>query len=249
MESVEYRQMRAYEDTHWWYDGLRRLWSRALKVYLPETDGIRIADIGCGTGANSAFAVREFSAKAVGADKSRQALQWASDRPECTLLQAEAENLPFQSESFNAALLMDVLYIQGIDERAALQEIYRILKPGGILLVNLPAFEFLRGKHDRAVHTRHRYTKKELAKSLNDEGFEILKISYWNFFLFPAIFIFRQLSRLSCGSSARSDVGKVFPVYNLAGKILLRAEFFLLFKTGLPWGVSLFAAARVRKPA
>ncbi len=247
MEENEYRLMRACEDTHWWYDGLRRLWGRALMLYFPKLKGIRIADIGCGTGANSAYAVREFSAEAIGVDPSVLALQLAAQRPECGLLRGRAELLPFLNASFDAALLMDVLYIQGIHEKAALGEIYRILKPGGILLVNLPAFECLRGAHDRAVHTRHRYLKNEVRQLLTGSGFKILKISYWNFFLFPLIFAARQLSRLNSGSSLRSDVRKVFPLFNFLGKTLLKAEVFLFLKTGLPWGSSVFAA--VQKPS
>lgn len=244
MESSEYPRMRACEDAHWRYHGLRKLWERALRNYKPSVS--KIADIGCGTGANAVFAARKFSAQVYGADKNPLAVGLASQSfPELPFFQAQAETLPFESGFFDAALCLDVLYAQGIDEAAALAEIARILKPDGVLLINLPAFECLRGSHDRAVHTRRRYVRKDLENLLMRAGFEIIKISYWNFFLFPIAFAARALSRLRPGP-AQSDVTKVFPPLNFLFKLLLAAERFFFFKTGLPWGISVFAAARKR---
>ena len=97
---------------------------------------------------------------------------------------------------------LDVLYHRGIkDDVAALTELERILKDGGVLVINLPAYEFLSGPHDEAVHTRERYTKEKLAGRLKAAGFEIEKITYRNTFLFPAVVIVRTASKAFCGQN------------------------------------------------
>ncbi len=238
------------EDSHWWYDGLRRIWSQSLRGHVPECSGFRIADIGCGTGGNIASAVRELSAKMVGVDASPLAISLASRRPECGMIaQARAESLPFRSQLFDAVLSTDVLYIRGIDEKKALREMYRILRPGGLLLINLPAFECLRGRHDQKVHTQKRYEKTALTALLHDSGFNIVKMSYWNFFLFPLVYLQRKCSVIFSKNktAAASDVKLPGHLMNRFLKNLLTMERFFFLKTGLPWGSSIFAIAQ--KPA
>lgn len=272
MEIREYKTLRECEDAHWWYDGLRNVFATSLRaaagreaiseIRLPRRSppiqwraprndvSFKILDIGCGTGGNLAFLSRNCpGAGTIGIDINPLALSLAAERPECRrLVRAPAEMLPFADGSFDAVLLLDVLYIQGLEEDAVLREAGRVLKPGGFFLINTAAFEFLRGEHDRAVSTRHRYTKKELRASMTRAGFEILKISYWNFFLFPAIFLVRRFGGLlrAGKGGARSDVYKMPSLVNSVLKGLLSLERAFFFTTGLPWGVSLFAV--VRKP-
>ena len=71
------------------------------------------------------------------------------------------------------------------DDSAALEEIHRVLRPGGVALIRLPAFDWIRGAHDEVVHTRHRYTRDELSAKLEDAGFRLEHATYANFLLFP----------------------------------------------------------------
>ena len=100
----------------------------------------------------------------------------------------------------------DVLYHLNVDDdRAALDEIHRVLRPGGIALIRLPAFDWIRGAHDEVVHTRHRYTRDELSGKLEDAGFRLEHATYANFLLFPMAPAKRYLERRQ-GSREATDL-------------------------------------------
>ncbi len=153
--------------------------------------------------------------------------------------------LPFRDSTFDVVTSIDVLYIKGVDDRAAMSEMRRVTKPGGLIVVNVPAFEMLRGRHDAAVHTRHRYRKSEVGALLQEHGFEVLKLSYWNMTLFPVMMAKRTMERLSRKRAApASDMSDLpGPVNNIL-TALMRVENRLLLATGMPFGGSVFAVGR-----
>lgn len=194
MEASEYTVMAAVEDRHWWYGGMRAIAAALLdQVYAGRTN-LRVLDAGCGTGANVRFLQRY--GQVTGIDLAVEALELAGPRVSGKLARASVLELPFVSQSFDLVTSFEVLYHRAVpDERVALREARRVLRPGGRLLLRLPAFEFLRGKHDRAVHGRRRYTAAEVQDLLEESGFICERLSYVNSLLFPLPLVQRVIER------------------------------------------------------
>src|SRR5207248_8255591 len=143
--------MRAVEDTHWWYLGMRAIASDLL-ASLPLPPAPLILDAGCGTGGNAALLERH--GWLVGVDLSDLALDLAAGRGHRPLARASVTALPFPDQTFDLVTSFEVLYHRAVgDDVAALGELRRVLRPGGHLLLRLPALDWLRGAHDAAVHT------------------------------------------------------------------------------------------------
>jgi len=252
MDASEYDNIAQLEDSHWWYRGMaaisldliRLQWSpmspdigESRRLSIP----IKILDAGCGTGGM----LRRLSPFGVGLgiDFSPLALAHARQKISNELCRASITQLPFTNYSFDLITSFDVLYHRAItDDQTALNELARLLKPGGIVLIRVPAFESLRGAHDQLVHTRQRYTANELRQKLNKAGFKIKRLTYANFFLFIPIYLVRAL-QLSHSKKESSDVELPSSIINGILESLLKIESFLIRFVDLPFGVSLFALA------
>lgn len=240
MNPEEYERMFAVEDRQWWYVGMRAISRALLAPALRPGAPARLLDAGCGTGRNVAW-LAEFGS-AVGVDLSAQALT-LSRRRGARVARASVLALPFADHSFDAVTSFDVLYHRWVsDDRAALAELRRVLKPGGLLLVRVPALRLLWGAHDEAVHSRHRYTRGELVARLEAAGFEVRRSSYANFFLFPLLLVRRSLDR-ALGRHG-SDVGFLPAPLEALFRGLLQAEARLVRHVSLPVGASVMAVAR-----
>ncbi len=242
MENKEYETMFRVEDAHWWYRGLRALLQQQMERHAPPRPR-KILDIGCGTGATLAYLADQGSA--FGMDIASLALDRCARRGRLRTAQASALAAPFDSGVFEIALMLDVLYHRQIpDMRVPLREAHRVLKPGGVLLVNVPAYQWLRSSHDIAIHTRHRFTRGELAGLLQDTEFDVRQCAYWNSLLLPAIVAMRLARRKQ--RARGSDLEDApSPLANRVFGALLRAERGLLAKRlGFPFGLSIFAVAR-----
>ena len=196
-----------------------------------------------GPGPADGFGVLPFEPnEARGLDFSMEAVRMAAERGLRGLIRGSTMTLPFPNDTFDLVTSIDVLYIKGVDDRMAMSEIRRVTKPGGVIVINVPAFEMLRGRHDAAVHTRHRYRKSEVAGLLQEHGFEVLKLSYWNMTLFPVMMAKRTMERLSRkGAAPASDMSDLpGPVNNIL-TALMRVENRMLLATGMPFGGSVFA--------
>ncbi len=159
-------------------------------------------------------------------------------------MQASVTAVPLAGNAFDLIVSFDVLYHQavGSDDRA-LTEFWRILKPGGLLLVRLPALESLRGEHDVVVHTRHRYERTELGAKLQTARFQLLRLTYANGLLLPLIYLRRQLQTSAQSTHVESDVSLPSPLINRLLESILTLERLWLTRFNLPIGVSLFALA------
>src|SRR5687768_8886988 len=155
------------EDTLWWYTGMRRIGEALLDGRLQP--GLRILDAGAGTGGNLRWLGR-FGA-AYGIDLSPEATRFCQARQLSTVARASVTDLPYPDSTFDLVTSFDVIYHLGVaDDVAALRETARVLKPGGTLLVRVPALDALRSEHDAAVHTRQRYTLRELKEKVERAG-------------------------------------------------------------------------------
>ncbi len=229
------------EDTYWWFVARREL---ALSILREEgLSGATLLDVGCGTGAGqSAFA--EFGT-VYGVDFSQEALEFSGSRGLTLLTKANAEKLPIRTCSVDAVVTLDT--IEHVpDDLAALEEIARVLKPGGLLLMNVPAFMFLWGPHDVALMHQRRYTTGSARRAVSAAGLEIERATYSVFLLFPMVLASRVLSKLKGGepSAKLPELPAWFQRY--LGWVM-RIELALLKGINLPWGSSVVVVARKPK--
>jgi SAM-dependent methyltransferase len=229
------------EDRHWWYRGLRAVirdaWMRSVVVPAP-----RLLDVGCGTGANLA-ALREV-AHPVGIDAAVDAIRFCRRRGLPHTVAGSAAALPFAAESFDVALSCDVLSHRSLPDRSIpLAEIRRVLRPGGVLLLNVPAYQWMLSAHDRAVHQDHRFTRKEVRALLAGAGFAVERIGHWNAALMPAAVAVRWARRMSGRTGSDLARGSGEALTGLFDAVL-RAERALQPYVRMPFGLSIFAVAR-----
>lgn len=254
MNLDEYARMYAAEDSHWWYVGMRDATLGLLNGHLDAVtadarqrgDPHRpcILDAGCGTGGLLVH-LAELG-WATGVDLSPEALSWARRRDLPYLAQASVESLPFSDAAYDLVTCMDVLYhLQVQEDMAALAEFRRVLRPGGWLLVKVPAYEALRGQHDQTVHTRHRYTLDELRDKLETAGFVVERATYANTLLMPLAAAKRAIEGvIPLAPEGSSDVAQSPAWLNRVLTVVLRAEARLVQRVDLPTGVSAIALAQ-----
>ena len=241
MNPEEYRRMADLEGVQWWYAGMRRIARALLTPLLPGgVQGRRILDAGCGTGWN----LQDLSifGDTYGVDLSPLAVI-TTRRRGGRVAQGNLLGLPYASSSFDVVTSFDVLYHAWVvDDAQAVRELARVLKPGGLMLVKVPALKILWGAHDEAVHSRHRYTRGELERLLESAGLRLVRSTYANSLLFPVLLSRRFLDRALHRHG--SDVALLPPLFESLFGGLLSIEAGLLGVLNLPVGASVFAVAR-----
>jgi len=240
MRREEYATMFRVEETHWWYRALHRLIFQALEAELPDWREKEIADVGCGTGA--ILSRLGNPEKNVGIDLAPEAISFCRQRGLDNVQQGDIHALPFPDASFDAVVCSSVLYHQWVsDVEGAIGEMHRVLRPGGTLLINVPAFPFLHSAHDEAVMTARRFRKREIRQLLQKQDFQIRRLTYWTTFLFPLAVAARTLGGSKMGRDFETE-GTSFTQRTLAG--IMALELNLLRKISLPFGIALLAVAR-----
>lgn len=231
------------EERQWWYAGMRSIALALLdSALLGSPAERRFLDAGCGTGNNLLHLQKR--GRAVGVDLSEEAIRFCRTRGVVAACGSVVE-LPFGSGGFDGVTSFDVIYHTGVkDDRTAVAEMARVLKPGGLLLVRVPAFKALWGAHDEAVHSRHRYTRPELLALFEACGLEPLRATYCNFFLFPLLLVRRTLDRAT--GRHGSDVQFLPAPLERSFRGLLEIEARLVRVVRLPFGTSVVALGRKR---
>jgi ubiquinone/menaquinone biosynthesis C-methylase UbiE len=243
MSPAEIETMRAVEDDLWWYRGLRK---HVVESITPPRPSFNLLDVGCGSGGMLAWLRRAFpQASLTGMDFVDRALELTRARNTgARLVQGSGDALPFGDGEFDVVLSLDVLVIRDLDDQRAAREMHRVLRPGGTLIVNVAAFDFLRGTHDVATSMGRRYTKPRLERLLRTAGFNVAGVTYWNMSLLPAVALVRWMSRAKAhDANVRSDLTPLWPPLNHALSTLARAELAASRRVPLPFGTSLFAVA------
>ncbi len=243
MRPREYRVMFEIEEDYWWYQGLRALLLELLARYVPDPH-MRILDAGCGTGANLQLLLEHGDA--IGVDIAEEAIEFCRARgipPDHTLLASLLE-LPFPDNFFELSFSFDVI-CNIDDDVAAFGELCRVLKPGGRLIAQLPAYRFLWSAHDVAVGHKHRYTAPELARRIERVGLRVERVTYLNALLFPFEVVARLWRRPeSANGNAHSDLVPLPRPVNSALAQLFRAEMRAAPRVRFPYGLSLLVVAR-----
>jgi SAM-dependent methyltransferase len=242
MDASEYDNIARLEAQHWWYRGMAAISMSFLGRQFEHAKSLRILDAGCGPG-GMLRSLSEFG-QTIGIDFHPLAISYAQTQNHATspLVQGSITHLPLAGNEFDLVTSFDVLYHRAvIHDGQALAEFARILKPGGHLLIRVPALEALRGHHDVVVHTRQRYDRTELKTKLESAGFLIKRLTYANSLLFPLIFLRRHAQ--ASDSEATSDVELPSPLVNNLLGWVMAIERFWLSRFDFPIGVSLFALA------
>lgn len=204
MEPEEYTRMAAVEDRMWWY---RALHARLLDALGERRDGsaFPLLDAGCGTG--GLLARLAPSRAAVGLEWNALAATTAAAKSGHPIARGSVNQLPFAAACFGSVIAADVLCHAAVEPAQALAEIKRVLRPGGRLIVNMPAFRGLMSAHDAQVHNARRMNARETRAMLEAAGFRVLSVRYWNGLLLPLMIVQRKIL---ARSSDRSDVA-AFP--------------------------------------
>lgn len=242
MRTDEYERMYGLEDSHWWYIGQRRIFNRLLERYCLPGDR-RVLDAGCGTGGT--LGMLDRWGEVVGCDSSPEAIGFCRRRGGREVVAASVTELPFDDNFFDMVTSFDVLYCLEVEERRqAVAEFERVLKPGGFLALNIPAYNWLRSQHDEVIGTKHRFNRREVVGLMRAGGFTPQKVSYWNTFLFPAAAAVRLLKKLRSGDETESDLKPVTPLLNRIFTGILFLESGLLRYVNFPFGLSILAVAK-----
>ena len=236
---------RQAEQQHFWFRGFRAF-VRPLVADVVNGGLARILDCGCGTGANLVM-LTEFG-RAYGFDLSWHGLQFARDYGQSRVAHASITHIPFASASFDLVTAFDVLYSLTEDQEAfALDEMFRVLRPGGALIVNVAALSVLRGNHSVFGSEVRRSTRRRLRRVLDMHGFEVVRLTYTNFTLFPLMLAVRTAQRmigLATPEEAGTDITVPPRPVNAFLSSLLNLEARALRLTDMPVGSSLLCVAR-----
>ncbi len=245
MEKSEYEIMYFLESSYWWFIGKQFLIQRELESLSRSMGGGgRILDIGSGTGLN--LRILEKYGKVFGIERSTEAIGFLKKRGLDDIACADArEPLPFRNDTFSAVTCLDVLEHLDDDE-FLLSEMYRVCKPGGNLVITVPAFQLFWSPHDVALHHRRRYTKRQLLGRTRNIRCKIVKASYYNTVLALPIMAFRKLkSFLPVRTHSRSDFFLPLPEFlNKTLATLFKLEISFLRYLDYPFGVSLLVILR-----
>lgn len=248
METTFYEDYYRHENSHWWFRWRYDLITK-LVTTLKEEGTFRILDAGCGTGQMTKQL--EDIGEAVGMDSAPEAIAYAQSRGVERLVRGSITAPPFAERSFDCVLALDV--IEHVDDdMGILTSLFRVIKPGGHLIITVPAFDALWSEHDEINHHKRRYRAPQLRLLLQEAGFDVDRLTYCNTALYVPVLATRKLknawralsrSRSGHPRPLRSDLGDYPRPINNALYGLMRAETRLMDSFDMPFGVSILAVA------
>lgn len=240
MKNVEYEKLAATEGDMWYFDALhQRMLIHLNRWHAKRAD---ILDAGCGTGGFiRLIQQREPLWNTTGLDFSELACKISRQNTQSRIIQGSITDLPFPNDHFDVVTCADVL--SHVDDGSiALKEFCRVVRPGGIVVINVPAYQWMWSYHDDSVETRHRFRRGELVRMVKSTGLSPLQSSYANTLIFPLIIARRKLFPPRGPSS---DVKPYSPfVDKLCGTMALLENAWIERGGSLPTGCSVFLAAR-----
>ena len=245
MEKNEYAKMYGLENTYWWYRGLHELIERYVQRHAKKTVGpLFVLDAGCGTG--RMLEILGNYGIAEGFDYSEEALNFCKKRGLMNVVCQDLNTWQPPLEKYDVIISLDVLcHKTVISEDEVYRKFLSALKPHGLLIVNLPAFELLRRKHDKAVHTKKRYTKRATLIKMRTLGFRVESASYRLPFLFGIMVLKKMIESVSFDKTVRSDLASLPQWLNSVLLFFNRLENAMIFSgVSFPLGGSLFIVCR-----
>ncbi len=240
MKKITYDIEWNLERRHWWFTGRRRLLKFLLSSLRIGRDSL-IIDVGCGVGSNLDL-IWSMGFKVIGIDAEIYSLSLAKKRlPIVPLVNGDLMHLPFKSDSIGLVIATDILEHLN-EDRIGIREIHRTLKQKGKVIFTVPAFQSLKGVQDVVGMHKRRYSIREFLNEIEQEGFKILRSSYFNFFLFfPIFFVRRMIQILGLQIDSENKINS--PFINFLFKIIFSSEPYILKYFSFPFGVSIFCIA------
>jgi SAM-dependent methyltransferase len=232
---------RTVEDWHWWYRGRRDILDLTLAQLGLDPSRALLLDIGCGTGGSAPVLARH--GRAVGLDRELRSFQLSPDRPYAHRVVGTSEALPFRDQCFDAVIALDLLEHLD-DDVAGAREIRRVLKPGGAAVVFVPALRSLWGRNDVFSHHRRRYDRHGLRRVLEQAGFSVGPVGYFNLLLLPPTLLARLVERVAPRAVGRVEYHDRPSLGNEVLARIFRCELPWLRRRPLPLGTSAFCLAR-----
>ena len=245
MEATAYRQFAELEESHFWFIGRRRIFFHLLDRELDGRRGLKILEIGCGAGGMMVPLSRY--GEVTGMDISGDLLQFCRSRGLSRLVVGSGYDLPVREASLDLVALFDT--IEHIpDDVRVLRQCRKVLKPKGLIFLSVPAYQFLYSNNDRVAHHQRRYTAAEVKRKLEEAGFEPLKVTYFNSFLFPLILPVVLLKKLKekffpVGDTTNLSHRFATPVNRVFTEIMA-SERHLLSEIEFPFGHSIIGMGR-----
>jgi SAM-dependent methyltransferase len=247
MDPAAYEVVHELEESHWFFVARRRILSRLLDDMMDGEETSLILDVGCGTGATMGFL--EHYGEVTGVDISPRAVQYCREQGRSRLCMADGGSLPFADKSFDLVTALDLLeHLE--QESAGLREMRRVLKDDGQVVLVVPAFMFLWSEFDRFSGHFRRYGRADFKRTVEEAGFEVLRLSYFNTILFPFIWGVRVAKNfLGKWTTVSSDLD--LPGGGLNGLLewVFSLESGLIARGSLPFGVSLLCVATKGSPS
>lgn len=238
MNKDSYQKMISLENEHWWFVSRRKIIKKVVKCFFNKEDEASVLEIGCGSGGNLKMLSRFGTVQAI--ELNEDAIEIAQDRNLCKVSKGCLPNISTEKK-YDLVCLFDVLeHIE--EELETLQVLKRIMQDDGTLVLTVPAFEFLWSQHDDANLHKRRYTKKNLERLLEKQGYKVKFSSYFNFFLFPIISLIRLLSKSK--NVKTNDVEEHSKPINTVLKAIFGFEKRLLPNIKFPFGVSILVVAQ-----
>lgn len=239
MKKYLYEDLFSLEDKHWWHISKRRIVHKLIENYNSYKNP-KILDIGCGTGKN----MRELQnlGTVYGLDSSSEALRFCKKRGLNNLMLGSAEKTHLKSNSFDIITLLDVL--EHTDDKKTIKEVSRILSGNGLLIITVPAFNWLWSSWDVVLHHQRRYTIKSLSLVLEKNNLEIMKISYMYSYLIIPTLIIRTIKSFFFRKSYPSDFKLSSPLFHQIMTRLTAFEAFFIMLMSVPIGTSIIAVAK-----
>lgn len=239
MERVLYEQMAELDDVHWWYVARRKVLESLIGRQIRPPAGARVLEVGCGTGHNLEMLERFGRVDAVEVDA--EARKIAEKRLGRKIASARLPALRgIERGAYDLIAALDV--VEHIDDdRATIRSLGSCLKPGGKLLVTVPAHQWMWSRHDELNHHKRRYSKRALRELIHDSPLRLDALGYFNSFLFPLAVVARLASKAR-GDGGGEESLPPKPV-NYLFERTFAAERRLVGAVPLPPGLSLFAVA------
>ena len=246
MEALLERTFEA-EQRHFWFRGFKRFVAPLIEEATAGRSKLRLLDAGSGTGANLPF-LQKYGVT-FGLEFFWRGIQFAHARGLARLIQGSVTDLPFPDASIDVVLSFDVLYcLDSPDEHSAMQEMFRVLRPGGWVVVNVAALDMLKGDHSALGGEVRRYTRPELRDKLERAGFRVRRITYTNASLFPITATVRALQRLRGIKPEQDNKGDFYvppaPINALFSGLLALESKIVATGIDMPIGSSLLCLAK-----
>jgi len=240
-DEVEIARLAATDTRSWWVRGRRALVASVLREHVQGAAGKVVADLGCGAG-GLCDTLRLYG-RVVGIDRSPLSIEICRRKEYSALVMGQVEHLPLAEASVDLVVMADVLeHVQ--DDQQAIGECARVIRPGGILVLTVPAIPRLYGDHDQALGHFRRYSAGGLRHLLHSNGFKVVRITHFNGVFLPVITAVRLLRRILRDPTPRADPLVLPGILNGMAYVGLMMEKLVLALADIPLGISLLCIAR-----